>query len=86
MTKTKKPLRKRRLRTLHDCIRAGSFLWNAVACDEIAPEKAGKLTYLLNVQKSICLAIENLEIEKQQLNIFNERLRKIEEKLGIAHR
>jgi hypothetical protein len=86
MAKSKNSVRKRRLKTLNDCVRAGAWLFNATARDEIELDKSGKLTYLLNVQKGILQAIESLEIEKQQLNEFNERLRKIEEKLGIAHK
>ena len=84
MPKVKTPLRKRRLKNLNDCVRAGAWLFNAIARQEIETDIAGKLTYLLNVQKGILQAIESLEIEKKQLNEFNERLAKIEEKLGIA--
>ena len=86
MAKAKKTIRKRRLSNLNDCVRAGAWLFNAIARDEIELAKSGKLTYLLNVQKGILQAIESLEIEKQQLNDFNERLIKIEEKLGIPHK
>ncbi len=86
MPKTKKPARKRRLRNLNDLVRAGAWLFNAIANDEIDPSKSGKLVYALNCQRATLLAIQNLEIEKQQLNEFSERLRKIEEKLGIAHK
>jgi len=43
--------------------RAASWLWNEIAADQIDNAKAGKLTYLLNVQKGICQAIE----EQKQL-------------------
>ena len=77
-------LRKRRLKSLNDCVRAGAWLFNAIAREEIETDIGGKLTYLLNVQKGILQAIESLEIEKQQLNEFSERLSKVEKTLGIA--
>ena len=55
MPKTEKPLRRRRLRTLNDCVRAGGWLWNELALDLIEPAKAGKLAFLLNIQKGILL-------------------------------
>lgn len=81
MPKAKIPVRKRRLKNLHDCVRAGAWLFNAIACEEIETDIGGKLTYLLNVQKGILQAIESLEIEKQQMTDFEERLKKIEAEL-----
>lgn len=85
MPKSIKPLRKRRLRTLNDCVRAGAWLFNGIARDEIDLDRSGKLTYLLNVQKGILQTIENLAIEKQQINNLDERLSQIEKNLGIEN-
>jgi hypothetical protein len=79
--KPKKMQRKRRLKNLSDCIRAGQWLWNELALDLIEPSKAGKLAFLLNIQKGILQAIESLEIERKQLNNFEERLEIIETEL-----
>lgn len=77
--------RKRRLKSLNDCVRAGAWLFNAIAREEIETDIGGKLTYLLNVQKGILQAIESLEIERKQTTDFEERLNKIEAELKIAH-
>lgn len=42
VTKTVKP-RKRRLKTISDCIRANSDVWNRLNRDELKPEIATKL-------------------------------------------
>ena len=55
-----KTIRKRRLKTLSDCVRAGAWLFNGIARAEIEPDIGAKLTYLLNVQKSILQTIEQL--------------------------
>jgi len=83
MDETKKPLRKRRLKNLNDCVRAGAWLFNGLARDEIEPTKASKLAYLLNIQKGILQVIENLAIEREQLTTLAERLEKIEKRLNI---
>ena len=72
MLKAKNPVRKRRLKNLNDCVRAGAWLFNAIACEEIKTDIGGKLTYLLNVQKGILLSIEQLEIERKQVIDFEE--------------
>ena len=58
-------------------MRAGAWLWNEIATDQIDTTKAGKLTYLLNVQKGICQAIE----EQKTLAGLTERIEKIEANL-----
>lgn len=78
-------LRKRRLKSLNDCVRAGAWLFNAIAREEIETDIGGKLTYLLNVQKGILQAIETLEIERKQVTDFEERLNKIEATLKIKN-
>jgi hypothetical protein len=83
MPKAKNPVRKRRLRNLNDCCRAAAWLFNSVARDEIEPSKAGRLGYILNIQKGILQAIEQLEIERKQITDFEERLSKIETKLKV---
>ena len=81
MAHKKNPIRKRRLRTLNDCVRAGAWLFNAIARKEIETDIGGKLTYLLNVQKGILQAIESLEIEREQLQEFEERLNNVESEI-----
>jgi hypothetical protein len=83
MAEIKKTLRKRRLRTLNDCVRAGAWLFNSIARDEIEPSKSGKLVYALNCQRATLLAIESLEIERKQVTDFEERLAAIETELKI---
>ena len=84
MAKTKNPIRKRRLKTLNDCVRAGGWLFNAIARKEIETDIGGKLTYLLNVQKGILQAIEQLEIERRQMRDFEERLENVESEIRKA--
>ena len=76
-TKKQHPVRKRRLKNLNDCVRAGAWLWNEIARDQIDLTKAGKLSYLLNVQKSICQAVE----QGKELKELLERMEKIESEL-----
>ena len=85
MPKAKNPIGKRRLKTLNDCVRAGAWLFNAIAREEIKTDIGGKLTHLLNVQKGILLSIEQLEIERKQITDFEERLVRIEAKLKNPH-
>ena len=69
------------MKNLNDCLRAGAWLWNEIATDQIDTAKAGKLTYLLNVEKGICQAIE----KQKTLTGLTERIEKIEAKLGIQN-
>lgn len=75
-------MKKRRLKSLADCIRAGAWLFNAIINGEVEPAIAGRLTYLLNVQRGILQAIEQFEIEKKQITEFEERLTKVESEIA----
>ena len=63
--KTVKP-RKRRLKTISDCCRANADVWNRLNREEIKPEIATKLCYIISIQQKM-ISVDDLEKRVESL-------------------